>query len=86
MLIGLFKTIFYILLIYYAFKFLAKLFAPYLMKKAAETIQKKAAQQYGNQQPKSTVKNGETIIDKTPKKDQQSKNSVGEYVDFEEID
>jgi hypothetical protein len=86
MLVGLFKTILYLLLFYYGFKFLAKLFAPFLMKKAAETIQKKAAQQYKNQQPKSTVKEGETIIDKAPKDSQQSKNSVGEYVDFEEID
>jgi len=32
------------------------------------------------------VKEGETIIDKAPRKGQQSKDSVGEYVDFEEID
>lgn len=83
---GLLKTILYLLVFYYAFKFLARLFAPFLIKKAAETIQKKAEQQYGNQQPKGSVKEGETIIDKTPSKGQQSKNSVGEYVDFEEID
>ena len=28
----------------------------------------------------------ETIIDKTPKKGQQGKDTVGEYVDFEEIE
>ena len=86
MLAGLFKTIFYILIFYYAFKFLARLFAPFLMKKAAETIQKKAQQQYGGQQQKSTVPEGETVIDKKPRNQQQSKDSVGEYVDFEEID
>lgn len=84
---GLLKTIFFLLLFYYAFKFLARLFAPFLMKKAAETIQKKAAQQFRKQEtPKGTVKEGETIIDKAPSNGQQSKNSVGEYVDFEEID
>ncbi|MCI2227643.1 DUF4834 family protein [Polaribacter sp. MSW13] len=83
---GLLKTIFFILLFIYAFKFLARLFAPFLMKKAAETIQRKAEEQFRRQQPKSTVKEGETIIDKAPKNNQQSKNSVGEYVDFEEID
>lgn len=83
---GLLKTIFFILIFYYAFKFLAKLFAPYLIKKAAETMQKKAEQQFGGQQPKSAVKEGETIIDKAPRNNTQSKNSVGEYVDFEEID
>lgn len=83
---GLLKTLFFILLFYYGFKFLARLFAPFLIKKAAETMQKKAEQQFGGQPPKSTVKEGETIIDKTPKNNQQSKKSVGEYVDFEEID
>lgn len=86
---GLLKTIFFILLFYYAFKFLAKLFAPFLMKKAAETIQKKAQQQQqyrGQQQQKSSVKEGETVIDKKPRNQKQSKDSVGEYVDYEEID
>ncbi|WP_159950787.1 DUF4834 family protein [Polaribacter septentrionalilitoris] len=84
---GLLKTIFFILLFYYAFKFLARLFAPFLMKKAAETIQKKAQQQYGGQQKqKETVREGETVIDKKPRNHQQGKDSVGEYVDFEEID
>jgi hypothetical protein len=83
---GLLKTILYLLVFYYVFTFLARLFAPFLIKKAAETIQKKAEQQFGNQQPKSSVKEGETIIDKAPRKDQQRKDTVGEYVDFEEID
>ncbi|MDP5104802.1 MAG: DUF4834 family protein [Polaribacter sp.] len=86
MLVGLFKTILYILVFYYAFKFLARLLAPFLIKKAAETIQKKAEQQFGNQQTNGAVKEGETIIDKTPKKGQQGKDTVGEYVDFEEIE
>ncbi len=32
------------------------------------------------------VKEGETIIDKKPVSGQESKKSVGDYVDFEEID
>ena len=80
------KTLFILLLAYFGFKYLLRLFGPFLVKKAAETIKKKAEQQYGNQQPKSKVKEGETTIDKTPNNTQQGKNSVGEYVDFEEID
>jgi len=80
------RTIFFILIFYYAFKFLAKLFAPFLMKKAANAMQKKAEQQFGNQKTKSTIKEGETIIDKAPKKSHKNTDSVGEYVDFEEID
>jgi ABC-type bacteriocin/lantibiotic exporter with double-glycine peptidase domain len=83
---GLLKTLFFILLLYYVFKFLLKLLAPFLVKKVADTMQKKAEEQFGNQQPKSSVKEGETTIDKAPKANQQSKNSAGEYVDFEEID
>ncbi|WP_299012350.1 DUF4834 family protein [uncultured Polaribacter sp.] len=89
MLAGVLKTIFWILIIYYGFKFLARLFAPFLIKKAAETMQKKASQQFGGQNKQSNkadVREGETIIDKKPSQTQQSKNSVGEYVDFEEIE
>ena len=80
------KTLFIILLVYIGFKYLLRLFGPFLVKKAADTIKKKAEQQYGNQQPKSKVKEGETTIDKAPGDSPQGKNSVGEYVDFEEID
>ena len=83
---GLLKTIFFILLFYYAFKILARLFAPFLIKKAAETIKKKAEQQYEGHQKKNRVPEGETIIDKKPNNKQQSKDSVGDYVDFEEVD
>ena len=83
---GILKTIFFILIFYYAFKFLARLFAPFLIKKAANTMKKKAEEQFRNQQAKPTVKEGETVIDKTPRDNQQGTNSVGEYVDFEEID
>jgi hypothetical protein len=80
------KTLFIILLVYLGFKYLIRFFGPFLVKKAAETIKKKAEQQYGNQQSKSTVKEGETTIEKAPEHNRQGKNSVGEYVDFEEID
>ena len=80
------KTIFIIALIYYIVKFLVKLFAPYLLKKAVDKVQKKAEQQYKNQQREATVEEGKTVVDKKPNNTKQSNNSVGEYVDFEEID
>ena len=49
-------------------------------------MQQKAEQQFGGKRSRPIVKEGETIIDKAPKNNQQSKNSVGEYVDFEEIE
>lgn len=83
---GLLKTIFIIVLFYYGFKVLVRLFAPFLISKAADNIQKRAQKQYQGQSGSSSVREGETIIDKTPKQNKQSKNTVGEYVDFEELD
>lgn len=85
MLIGLLRTILFIILFYYIIKFLMRLFAPFLIKKVAEKMQEQAQQQYGNQQ-QTLVKEGETVIDKAPRNQRQSKEDVGEYVDFEEID
>lgn len=79
------RTILIIILVYYVLKFLVKLFAPYLLKKAVDKVQKKATQQYNDQQ-ESTVDEGKTVVDKKPQTTKQSNNSVGEYVDFEEID
>lgn len=83
---GLLKIILTLLLIYYAFQLLMRLLAPFLMKKAVEKMQKKAEQQFGKQQQETTVKEGETVIDKKPSNTKQSNKDVGEYVDFEEID
>lgn len=85
---ALIKTILIILFIYYAFKFLARLFAPFLMKKMAEKLQKKAEEQFGGKKTaaETIIKEGETIIDKTPGKAKNSNDTVGDYVDFEEID
>jgi hypothetical protein len=83
---GLIKTILYIVFFMYAFRFLAKLFTPFLIKKVANKMQEKAEAQFRNQSPKSTVKEGEPIIDKAPAKTAKASKTVGEYVDFEEID
>lgn len=80
------KTILILILVYYAFKIIMRLLAPYLMKKAMHKMQQKAEQQFNKQQKEDVVKEGETVIDKTPKKTKSSNKNVGEYVDFEEID
>lgn len=84
--IGFVKTILFLLFFYYAFKFLARLFAPYIVKKAVDKMKEKAERQYGNRQEEPTVKNGETIIDKRPQQTKESNKNIGEYVDFEEIE
>lgn len=84
---GLLRTILIILIIYYAFRFFAKIFAPILMKKMVSKMQQKAQQQYNQpRQNTASAKEGETIIDKKPNTQKSSNNSVGDYVDFEEID
>ncbi|WP_299680822.1 DUF4834 family protein [uncultured Tenacibaculum sp.] len=82
---GLIKTLLIIGIIYYSFKFLARLFAPYLMKKAMSKMEEKMRNQ-NRQNTASDIKVGETVIDKKPNSNKQSDKSVGEYIDFEEID
>ncbi|GAA4231872.1 hypothetical protein GCM10022291_05270 [Postechiella marina] len=86
--IGLFRTILIIALIYFGVKILARLFAPFLLKFVA----KKAEQQFGGQfkqqqrqQKQSSSREGEVTIDKMPNI-KTSNNNVGDYVDYEEIE
>lgn len=83
---GFLRTLLILAFFYYLFKFLARLFAPYLMKKAMDKMKQKAEQQYGNTQQENTTKKGETVIDKRPSQVKESNKNVGEYIDFEEID
>lgn len=81
---GLLRTIFIIILLYYAIKFLVKLFAPFLIKKAVSKMQQQSdAFQQKQQEPK--VQEGQTIIDKAPVFKKNTKNLEGDYIDFEEI-
>lgn len=84
---GLIKTILIIAVVYYGFKILSRLFAPYL----AKYVHKKAAERFGQQfnqyqKPEQPQKEGEVSIDKKPPKKKSSNKDVGEYVDYEEID
>lgn len=78
---NLIKTLFWIVVIYYVVKFLARLFLPVLAKKVVE----KASQQFQNQQQQYTNQTSNTNRASTPEKPRETK-KVGEYVDFEEID
>ena len=71
---------------YYAFKWLARVFLPIMMQKAVRNFEKKAREQQGYQNPQDNVREGETVIDKQPSPSKESNNDVGEYVDFEEVD
>ena len=79
---GFIKMIFWLVIFYYALKFLAKLFLPILMKKAVQNVEKKFQQNQGFDNSFANSTNNQS-----QKKNQESNsNKVGEYVDFEEID
>ncbi len=81
------KTLAIIVIVYYALRWLGRIFAPILMKRMVHKMQQQAQQQYSQQRQNTTkAKEGETVIDRKPSSSKQSNDSVGEYVDFEEID
>ena len=77
---GFVRTLLIIILCYYAFKFLMRIFAPILMQKAVSKMQQKMQEQYRQQQ--------EQQQDRTSQSQQsmrKEKKKVGEYIDYEEI-
>ncbi len=89
---GLLKTVLIILLFYFGFKILARLFAPLLLRFVAKKAEQKFGDQFGgfknhaNQKQQQKEKEGETVIDKMPNQNKTSSDKVGEYIDYEEID
>ena len=91
---GLIKTLLIVLFFYYGFKVLARMVAPFLMRYAAKKIQDKFKDQMGQHmrgsgfgQQDNPKKEGEVHV--RSKKSAQYKinsDSVGDYVDFEEIE
>jgi len=81
---GFIETLFYILMFYYVFKFLARLFLPYMVKKVVEKAGQNFQHNYQNQQNSNTTQDSNPL-NSTDSKPRENK-KVGEYVDFEEID
>jgi len=81
---GFIETLFYILMFYYVFKFLARLFLPYMVKKVVEKAGQNFQQNYQNQQNSNTTQDSNPL-NSTDSKPRENK-KVGEYVDFEEIE
>ena len=88
---GLIRTILIILLFYYGFKILARLLAPILMRYAAKKVQQKFKDQmrqsshYTDQ--RRAKKEGEVHIQsKKSSLEKNNSDTVGDYVDFEEVE
>lgn len=80
---GLLRTLFIILLVYYGLKFIAKYILPLIITQAITKVQENMKNQYSQQQPQT--KAGETSVDFAPKPPSTNQ-KVGEYIDFEEVD
>ena len=84
MALGLLRTILILMLFYYGFKFLVRLLAPFLLKRFMQGyLHKRFHQHYSNQYHKE--KEGKVTLE-SEKKQQNSTQDLGEYVDFEELD
>jgi len=86
---ALLKTILIILLVYYLFKILAKLFAPKIINYAARKTEAHFKERFGdfaNTNKGSEEQVGDVIIEKKTSKKSNTSEKVGDYIDFEEID
>jgi len=56
-------------------------------KRMMNNVEKKFNEQQDKSSPtEKHVKEGETIIDKTPNQSARSNNDVGEYIDYEDVE
>jgi len=78
MLVGLLRTIFIIIVVYYSIKLLVWLFS--------SGSKKKPYRHQNTGQSHNKRKEGETTIDYIPKQKKTIKDGSGEYIDFEEVD
>ncbi|SIS56657.1 protein of unknown function [Zobellia uliginosa] len=83
------KTILIIVLIYYLFKLVVKMFAPKIFGYAARKTQEHFNEKFGGfaqQEQARQERVGDVIIEKKPSKGSRSNNQVGDYIDFEEVE
>ena len=86
-LVNFIRTILIIVVIYYALKFIGRIVFPMFFKRMMNNVEKKFNEQQHKSSPtEKQVKEGETIIDKTPNQSGKSNNNVGEYVDYEDVE
>jgi bacteriorhodopsin len=80
------KLLLYIVIFYFAFKFIGRIIFPMFFKSVVNKFEQKVRDQQEQQAPKSQQKVGETVIDKKPSLKKDSNDNVGEYVDYEDVD
>ncbi|MRH99723.1 DUF4834 family protein [Kriegella sp. EG-1] len=89
------KTILIILLVYYGLKIIAKWYGPKLFNYAAKKTEEKFKERFGDfsnqqggfgQQPMDEEQIGDISIKKQSSRKKTTKEPVGEYIEFEELD
>ena len=82
------RTILIILLVYYLFKILARLFAPKILSYAARKTEERFRENFGAGQQAFNKEEhmGDVIIDHKNVKKRTTSKKVGEYIDYEELD
>ena len=76
------KFIFFLILFYFGFKLISRIFYMFLLKKVARN----QSNYQSNSNSNSNKKEGEVSIDKMPNKNKSKSDKLGDYVDYEEID
>ncbi len=82
------KVVLIVFLVYFGLKIFFRWFGPIILRWFLKKIGKKFEQRFSQFDPSKAQqqRQGEVTIDKKPKSTQKSKNDVGEYIDYEEID
>ena len=85
MLIGLIKFLFWFFLISYLLKLLVRIFAPLLIKRFANKMEKRFYQQFKNPQ-NSSKEEGKVTLENINTSKKRKLDDVGDYVEFEEVE
>jgi hypothetical protein len=86
---GVLKTILFLIVLYYAWKLMFRLFFPIVIRKAAQKAQEnmndRMRNAYEQQRGGQHYQEGDIIIQKGAEKTPKVAEADGEYVDFEEV-
>lgn len=85
MIIGLLRTIFILVVIYYGFKLLVRYVFPYFLKNYVQKEMNRNKKQYRDDSRQRTGKEGAVNIDYVPEKKKKIAKNEGDYVDYEEV-
>ena len=85
------KTILIILLVYFGLKIILRLAAPYLLRYMSRKVEERFKGHFSGFDNQAThtdynEESGKVSVDKVPEKRKTSKKTVGEYIEYEEVE